>query len=422
MDAQAVSVWLCDLLRADADAAAEEALAHLSPSDWEVIVEVLRCQGLLPLLHHHLKAWDLAGLVPGNVWQELQEGTRFNAARNATLNHGLAEVLAALEEGDIPVILLKGAHLANFVYDSIALRYMGDVDLLVRREDLTAVVKRFAALGYGPAGGSGQPAADVETHHLPVLTKRDAPGFELHWQIVRLVSPDRRMDTPFQVDLEGLWARARPASIDTARALVLSPEDLLLHLCVHLVEHRFRIGPWAYCDIAQVIRHHGGDLDWVQVQERARRWRAERCVYLTLRLARELLGAAVPDEVLEALEPEALDPQVTVWAREQTIASFSGGELPDLHNLARVGEADGLRDKFGTLLRIVFPAPKALAAIYGLPPSSRRVALYYPRRMWDLLLKYGRVSWRLLRGDREVVAAAGWESNANALWEWLTSG
>jgi hypothetical protein len=423
MDAQAVSLWLSDLLRVDGgpQESTFEDRPDLSPGDWETIVRLSKRHGLLPLLYHHLKAFGLASRVPGSVWQELRQAYRYNAARNATLGHALEEVLAGLESAGMPVIVLKGAHLAHVVYDSIALRSMGDVDLLVRRQDLLAVAERFSTLGYTPLQGTWQQAAALDVHSLPVFTRRNAPGFELHWHIVRLISPDRRMTTPFHIDLDGLWARAQPATIAGAPALVLSPEDLLLHLCVHLAEHNFRIGPRAYYDLAATIRHYGPDLDWALVERRARRWRAERCVYLALRLAVELLAAAVPEGLLQALRPDALDPHLVAWAREQTVTG-PGPDLPQLHNLARVGQAAGLRDQVATFLRIVFPSPGALAAIYGLPPASRRVFLYYPVRLWDLVHKYGHVTWRLLRGEGEAVAAAGQEGRANALWEWLTSG
>ena len=45
-------------------------------------------------------------------------------------------------------MLLKGAALAITVYDSIGLRPMGDLDLLVPEERLAEAVARLKALGY----------------------------------------------------------------------------------------------------------------------------------------------------------------------------------------------------------------------------------------------------------------------------------
>ena len=62
-------------------------------------------------------------------------------------------------------------------------------------------------------------------------------------------------------------------------------------------------------------------LDWQIIIERARRWRLERCVYLTLRLAAECFGTPLPDGVLKALVAEPVEEDVMAWAYEQLFAA-----------------------------------------------------------------------------------------------------
>jgi len=62
--------------------------------------------------------------------------------------------------------------------------------------------------------------------------------------------------------MEGVWKRARKARVAGVDALVLCPEDSLLHLCLHLFQHRR--GGWltSSCDIAELANHHRDRLDW----------------------------------------------------------------------------------------------------------------------------------------------------------------
>jgi hypothetical protein len=175
------------------------------------------------------------------------------------------------------------------------------------------------------------------------------------------------------------------------------------------------------CDIAETIRYYKGEIDWKQVQARARQWGAGNCVYLTLYLARELLKAGVPDEVLNELVPGDLKPQFTTWAKEQIFLApgKSQENLPEIHNLARVREAQGVWNKVVTFLKIVLPAKKVMAGIYPVAFSSWRIYLYYPVRWKDLFLKYGRVVWQLLRRDERLVTVTERESRINALLEWM---
>jgi hypothetical protein len=48
----------------------------------------------------------------------------------------------------IDVIVLKGAFLAELVYRNIGLRAIGDIDLLVKKEDLGKVKRVLIQLGY----------------------------------------------------------------------------------------------------------------------------------------------------------------------------------------------------------------------------------------------------------------------------------
>ena len=133
-------------------------------------------------------------------------------ARNMNLYHELSHVLTVLRHDDIPVIVLKGAHLAEIVYENIALRPMCDVDLLVKKEDLTRVQRKLLETGYSPF-----------TNRLLL---------DIHWHLENSM-------TDLPVDMDMIWERAQPAFIAGVKVLVLSPEDLLLHLCLHLGFHHF---------------------------------------------------------------------------------------------------------------------------------------------------------------------------------------
>jgi hypothetical protein len=124
--------------------------------------------------------------------------------------------------------------------------------------------------------------------------------FELHWD---LESPLRA----FHIDLEGLWARAVPTAVAGVDLLVLSPADLLLHLCVHTCKHRLTGGFRAFCDIAEVVRHYGAGINWDEFTARAWQWTVHTFVYVALRVSFDLLGAPVPPAVFNRLVPPGFD-------------------------------------------------------------------------------------------------------------------
>src|ERR1019366_9610419 len=120
----------------------------LSESDWTEVVDLAALHGVLPLLYQRLTTGACPPTVPERVLQRLRDGFLMNGAKNALLFRELAQVLRALEQANIPVIVLKGAHLAASVYIHMAVRTMGDIDLLVGRNDLEKSVSRLGDLGY----------------------------------------------------------------------------------------------------------------------------------------------------------------------------------------------------------------------------------------------------------------------------------
>ncbi len=313
---------------------------------------------------------------------------------------------------DIPAIALKGVHLASCVYENIAHRSMQDIDLLVREDDLADTQEILLSSGYGPTERSGVESRTERQHHLmPFIKSGTVPVMiEIHWAL-------GRSSGPFKIDIEGLWTRARPALISAAEALVLAPEDLLLYLCVHSTfKHQLLFGIRGLYDVVETIRRHEGALDWEELQRRAALWQVERCVYLTLSLAREKLGAQVPARLFQALEPE-----ISFKSMGETAEALLLGERIS-PEYAEFIDSTRSPNKLRLLLRSVFPSAKTMKRTYPAAASSRFFYFYYMSRWLDLLRRYGRGTRQMLRGDKAMTAAVRAENKRRALMRWLSSG
>jgi hypothetical protein len=82
--------------------------------------------------------------------------------------------------------------------------------------------------------------------------------------------------------------------------MTVSPEQLLLILCLHNGgKHQWETLEWI-CDIAQLIGTRE-DLDWGMILDNAFRSRIERMLFLGLYLAKDMLGADIPNEINKRL-------------------------------------------------------------------------------------------------------------------------
>ena len=125
---------LLDCLKTNGDPKALSSLERLTIEDWNQVVQQSIRHSVAPLLYFRLKQSGLD--VPTNASEKLHELYLGSVASNMHLYHELSKRLQVLKDASIPVVALKGAHLAEIVYGHIGLRPMSDVDLLLKREDL----------------------------------------------------------------------------------------------------------------------------------------------------------------------------------------------------------------------------------------------------------------------------------------------
>jgi len=402
-------------LNTDNEASKTSVLAKWTDSDWNCLVRQSIKRGVAPYLYHRLKIMQPAADITADAGRRLKDIYLHSASRNIRLYHDLGKVLHVLLEDHIPVLVLKGAHLAELVYGNIALRPMVDVDLMVRREDLARTAQGLEKLNYSP-----RHPFRVESHahvrrHLPGFTRTGAVPIEIHHAIVHHADP-------FQISTDDLWRRAKPARIAGIEVLVLSQEDLLLNLCLHVAyQHRFLFCLRGLCDVIETLRSMKNPADAENLVKRAMEWKAGRCAFFTLSLAGELLGGNTTEAFLKSFEPYAMDSESLAWAKEQIFAEPDHGESVP-HNLVRAWKIRGLHHRAAALMKSVFVPRSVMAALYPAPPDSMRMYLFYLVRIRDVFRRYGRTAWRLLFHSKEAESGAEHEDRGNALEKWITAG
>ena len=282
--------------RGRAEPAADAELAALVSGavDWPELVELAVREGTAPLLHSHLHRLTLLDRLPTVARRRLTEIAQSVWAANAVLARHWGEATAALRQARVETLTLKGMALANIVYAEPGLRPMADVDLLVRPADRAAALATLRDLGYGTPGDAADQLGASRSFAELV---RDGTRIDLHWHAARYL----RFEGIVEVDHDGLWRRARPLVTAEGRSLMLAPEDLLLHLVIHLtLGSDFARVLW-YADIDAVVRRFAGELDWERLATEADRWRVRTLTGWTLGVAAASFETPLPSGLLERL-------------------------------------------------------------------------------------------------------------------------
>ena len=329
--------------------------------------------------------------LPSDVREELEQALYRSAAANTRCLRQLAQLRAALLNVGTPLLLLKGAALAQELYGDVALRLIGDIDLAVPQEHVRSCRQVLLELGYVPDRIEEQ-AGSLLAHSNQELFLPPDPypaGVELHWHI---------LDVPYylrHVPMDWFWEHTESLLIDEQPYRVLNPEANLIYLPAHLaLHHRFQ-GLHSYLDLAQLIVRNRDQLDWDRIAATARSFDlltalretlerlAECWPSLPLDTARRLLQAVRPSRTDERLfhliTGEERNPNLYVYT---TLVS-----MPDFAARARFAWAN------------LFPQPAYMKSRYGVR-AGWQLPYWYVYRMAGGLSRYARNLPRLRRFDR----------------------
>ena len=266
--------------------------------NWDRLIRAANHHGLLPLLHSHLSATCPLD-VPAPVFDQLREHSQSNSRYNLLLTGELIKLQTLFQSHNIPMVPFKGPILAACFYGDIGLRQFGDLDLLVRKQDVIKARELLASARYLPRYNlaATQQAILIEQKCEEPFDRDDNESMvDLHWAVI----PARFSFAP---DTDSMWERLEKASLNGVEFLTVSPEDLLILLCVHGAKHAWERLNWI-CDLAELIRARSS-LDWEFVMNIASRNHGERMLFLGLLLAKDLLGAPLPAEVLQRVRDDS---------------------------------------------------------------------------------------------------------------------
>jgi hypothetical protein len=265
--------------------------------DWDYIMGNPSFYRISPLLLRNLKEIADENAVPRSAMDTLAARYAYIFYRNMQIYEILREVLERFRDEGIPVILLKGVALGETVYSDIDLRPPGDIDILVKKMDLQNAADILLKMVYNPA----YPMERYRNHHhLPPHRKLDKKLNEfISIEIHHNITPEPLLS---RIRAEELWEGAQAVSISGIDTLVLSPENLIMHLCIHLSYSCFTEGIGNLVDISESIRYYNGSLNWDSLVGRSNQFKIGNSVYYPLYLANEMMDANIPAYVLKGLK------------------------------------------------------------------------------------------------------------------------
>ena len=327
--------------------------------DWSRFVEMAYREGVSAVLFHNITSHRLDDLVPQAHLMALSDQYHANLKRNLSIIGALRDVLAAVQQDGISCIVLKGIALAERIYPNIAMRGMSDVDILIRKADLFRVDDYLSSLGYAARDSTATKAIHNPAGYLASLEyrKHDPSPLNLHvhWHPVNTSVPAAVFAD--RIDTNRLWDNAVTNDIADSRALMLSPEHLVIYLC----EHALRIGHSfdrliLICDIFYALKTIENVIDWDFMIEESRLFNLSRFVYHGLSIVKHHTSLGIPDECIAKLRPPDLSRGEKYFLKLQ----FKNRRIRGSSYFIYLAMNRGLRAKIKFITRTFFPPARIL--------------------------------------------------------------
>lgn len=363
--------------------------------DWDYIVECSVREGVSSLLYWNLSKIRNDKAVPYEVIKNLEKMYYSNLARNMLRYNELSKVLKALKRAGIDVIVLKGIFMAEEIYQNIGLRPMNDIDLLIKEQDLIKVKDELNELMYVDIYITKyyeQLQTVLSYEHLFAHKKKEI-YIDLHWNILP-------PESPYKIDITKFWENAKPINIANVETLMLAPEDLLQHLCLHLDSHINYNMPAAqhlknYCDVAEVTRYYKEIINWNYFLQVSKSYGIENPIFHCLYIAEKYFGALIPEDVLNDLEPAksttGLNEAFCELMQDNSSNKDQWGKTKYYLKLEKV---NGTRNKLRLLSGYIFPSKEFMMYHYSIE-DEKKIYLYYLIRSGRVLKHGFHILWKL---------------------------
>ncbi|EKF86353.1 nucleotidyltransferase family protein [Methanobacterium formicicum] len=345
--------------------------------DWEYLLKLAVKHKLQQLLYWQINQISLVELPP-EVFKYLSIFFRNNATKNLFYMKEILNIVNMLSEMDIISFPYKGPILAQQVYGNLSMRQFGDLDLLVRKEDVTPIKKILISQGY-------KPEFDLDPiqernylnsqRELKFINEIKGVSLELHWKFSGIF-----LNLPRNAE-KLLLDNLNSINIGGVSIPIISPENMVLILSIHNASHYWSRLSWL-ADIATLIDNQ--KIEWAYVLETAQKLSIKRILLINLYLCHILLDLKLDKNIISLLSNMSIIKTSNIFIKNIFSPNVEYTLIDNIRVSMKIREnkVDGLKDCFIGIFNPSF------YELNNLKLPSSLFFLYYIYRPLNLLKRY----------------------------------
>lgn len=246
-------------------------------------------QRLLPLVYDNLKKIGFED----SLTKKLKSVYRKTWYQNQIFIHHLGQLLHQFYLKGIEVMILKGAALTLLYYKNHALRPMEDLDILVHQADVISAMDLMQNMGWSstiPLKRSLNKAFLVSRSRIHL---QNAIGCicDLNWNLLKM--------SIFQDDMHSFWSNAIKIRMVNTEALILNPEDQLLHILKHATDLGYLPNIRWVADVWIILQRQADAINWHRFIDQIERYSLGPYIKNLLPYLQTTFGVPFPDGLIK---------------------------------------------------------------------------------------------------------------------------
>jgi hypothetical protein len=272
--------------------------AHLSaikkrlqgPLNWDYIINRSLHHRITAIVYAAMKRHGILETVPTNIQHTLREAYLASLATNMAYLEELASILLHFKHARINNIIVKGAALAQGLYEDSGLRPFSDIDILVDHKEMESIPHTMADLGY-LVSEEYRPLDYYDKYHFHHIYLKETEFMtyivEIHWDLFTSFSP-------IECDVRSLFENKMVLHTNEFALTTLNWDDHFLYVCAAHCHHHVFSSLLYFSDLMRIARKKLKETSWVELEMKAADWGVDSALAGCIQILNSVFGTALP--------------------------------------------------------------------------------------------------------------------------------
>lgn len=322
--------------------------------NWPILIKEAREHDISSLIYYSLDRNYFKNIDVEILKEWKKEVLLMNLVQRNHINN-ISNIVDDLNKQGIEIIVLKGIVLREF-YPKPELRTMGDGDILIKKGDYDKVSNYLVSKGYR--------AIEEEKHpvHQGFLCKGKLE-IEVHWKLIN----NKYFNGQVEEFENNLWNNCIEVNVNESKTKMLSINDFLLHMCLHMAVHaKYKgFGLRQLYDLSVFIRDKYEEVDWDGFIKKADQYKMLKFTRGLIFLCSKLFEIKIPKKIMNnnIISNKELDLLLESILGAGVYGTKEG--LDDFHILYRYGTNEShVESNLLRIIKFLFPSKDEMPLRY----------------------------------------------------------